>query len=161
MIEAVGHQYLDAFMSKCSDLLKPSGVMAIQAITIADWAFDQHKKEVDFIKRYIFPGSCIPSVTAIGNALAAGTDLRLFDLEDLTPHYATTLRMWRENFHKNIEQVKALGFNEVFNHMWTYYLQYCEAGFRERYLGLVQMVFTKPLASPEGFLASPMVPSSG
>lgn len=146
MIEAVGHQYLDTFMAKCADLLKPTGLMAIQSITIADWAYDEHKKEVDFIKRYIFPGSCIPSVTAISNALATGTDLRLYHLDDITPHYATTLRMWRKNFHKNIEQVKALGFNDVFNRMWTYYLQYCEAGFRERYLGSVQMVFTKPLA---------------
>jgi cyclopropane-fatty-acyl-phospholipid synthase len=145
MIEAVGHQYLDTFMACCAALLKPNGIMAIQAITIADWAFDQHKKSVDFIKRYIFPGSCIPSVTAISAAAASVTDLRLFHLEDLTPHYALTLHKWWENFVRNREQVKALGFHDRFMRMWEYYLRYCEAGFEERYLGSVQLVFTKPL----------------
>ncbi len=148
MIEAVGHHYLDTFVAKCAELLKPTGMALIQSITIADWAFDQHKKEVDFIKRYIFPGSCIPSVTAISNAAAKKTDLRLFDLEDITPHYATTLRRWRENFIENLDQVKELGFSDAFIRMWIYYLQYCEAGFEERYLGDVHLFFTKPLARP-------------
>jgi cyclopropane-fatty-acyl-phospholipid synthase len=146
MIEAVGHHYLDTFMARCADLLKPDGVMVLQAITIADWAFDEHKKGVDFIKRYIFPGSCIPSLTAISQAAAGATDLRLYNLEDITPHYAETLRRWRLNFLENIEQVRSLGFSEVFNRMWEYYLRYCEAGFEERFLGSVQLVMTKPLA---------------
>jgi cyclopropane-fatty-acyl-phospholipid synthase len=145
MIEAVGHHYLETFMAACAGLVKPDGIIAIQAITIADWAFDQHKKSVDFIKRYIFPGSCIPSVTAIGKAAAHATDLRLFHLEDITPHYARTLRQWRLNFLANLAQVKKLGFSDAFCRMWTYYLQYCEAGFAERYLGSVQMVFTRPM----------------
>ncbi len=145
MIEAVGHQYLNGFMAQCASMLKPDGIMLIQAITMADWAFDEHKKEVDFIKRYIFPGSCIPSVAAIGDAVAKGTDLRLFDLEDITPHYAETLRRWRNNFLGNLEAVKALGFSSEFLRMWEYYLRYCEAGFDERYLGNAQMVFAKPL----------------
>lgn len=146
MIEAVGHQYLDTFMARCADLLKPDGVMVLQAITIADWAFDEHKKGVDFIKRYIFPGSCIPSLTAISRAAAGATDLRLYDLEDITPHYAETLRRWRHNFLENIEKIRSLGFSEVFNRMWEYYLRYCEAGFEERFLGSVQLVMTRPLA---------------
>jgi cyclopropane-fatty-acyl-phospholipid synthase len=146
MIEAVGHQYLDTFMACCADLLKPDGVMALQAITIADRAFDQHKNGVDFIKRYIFPGSCIPSLTAISRAAAGATDLRLYDLEDFTPHYAETLRRWRYNFLKNIEKIRALGFSEPFNRMWEYYLRYCEAGFEERFLGSVQLIMTRPLA---------------
>ncbi len=145
MIEAVGHQFLHHFMQRCADLLKPDGILLIQAITMADWAFEAHKKEVDFIKRYIFPGSCIPSVAAIGNAVAKATDLRLFDLEDITPHYAETLRRWRGNFLANLEAVKAQGFPSEFVRMWAYYLRYCEAGFAERYLGSVQMVFAKPL----------------
>lgn len=145
MIEAVGHQYLETFMARCAGLLKPDGLLAIQAITIADWAFEAHKKSVDFIKRYIFPGSCIPSVTAISSAAAASTDLRLFHLEDITPHYAATLRLWRRNFNQNRERVAALGFSEVFIRMWLYYLSYCEAGFEERYLGNVQLIFSKPL----------------
>ena len=146
MIEAVGHQYLDTFMARCADLLKPDGVMVLQAITIADWAFDEHKKGVDFIKRYIFPGSCIPSLTAISQAAADMTDLRLYNLEDMTPHYAETLRRWRYNFLGNIHKIRSLGFSEVFNRMWEYYLRYCEAGFEERFLGSVQLVMTRPLA---------------
>ena len=120
--------------------------MVLQAITIADWAFDQHKKEVDFIKRYIFPGSCIPSIAAISDAVAKATDLRLFHLEDITPHYAETLRRWRKNFMSNIDRIKDLNFSEAFLRMWEYYLRYCEAGFQERYLGSVQMVLNKPLS---------------
>ncbi|MCU0602552.1 MAG: cyclopropane-fatty-acyl-phospholipid synthase family protein [Desulfobacterales bacterium] len=145
MIEAVGHQFLDAFFRACSDRLKPDGVMLLQAITIRDQVFDWHKKNVDFIKRYIFPGSCIPSVAAVCGSIARASDLRLFHLEDITPHYATTLRHWRENFFRSIERVKALGFPETFIRMWEFYLCYCEGGFAERYLGDVQIVFTKPL----------------
>lgn len=145
MIEAVGHQYLDVFFRCCSNLLKDTGMMLIQAITMADHAFDRHKREVDFIKRYIFPGSCIPSVSAIGKSIASATDLRLSHLEELTPHYAKTLEAWRRNFFANIDRVRASGYSETFIRMWEFYLTYCEAGFRERYLGDVQMLFTKPL----------------
>jgi len=154
MIEAVGHHYLETFFRSCSNLLKERGVMALQAITIADHAFEKHRKEVDFIKRYIFPGSCIPSVTAMGNAVAKATDLRLVHLEDITPHYARTLKNWRERFFDNIEQVRALGYSETFIRMWEFYLCYCEAGFQERYLGDVQMLFAKPLWRGEPLLPS-------
>ena len=154
MIEAVGHHYLETFFRCCSNLLTERGVMALQAITIADHFFEKHKKEVDFIKRYIFPGSCIPSVTAMGDAVAAATDLRLIHLEDITPHYARTLRTWRERFFENILQVRALGYSETFIRMWEFYLCYCEAGFEERYLGDVQMFFAKPLWRGEPLLPS-------
>ncbi len=154
MIEAVGHHYLETFFRCCSNLLTERGVMALQAITIADHVFEKHKKEVDFIKRYIFPGSCIPSVTAMGDAVAAATDLRLVHLEDITPHYARTLRTWRERFFENILQVQALGYSETFIRMWEFYLCYCEAGFEERYLGDVQMFFAKPLWRGEPHLPS-------
>ncbi len=144
MIEAVGHQFLDVFFACCSRLLKPDGLMALQAITIADQAYDRHKYSVDFIKRYIFPGSCIPSLTAMAEALTRATDFRMFHLEDITPHYAVTLRAWRNNFFSNIDQVRALGFDDAFIRMWEFYLCYCEAGFTERYIGDVQMVLTKP-----------------
>jgi len=145
MIEAVGHQYLPIFFRTCSRLLKDDGIMALQAITIGDQIFDRHKRTVDFIKRYIFPGSCIPSITAISIALAKATDLRLVHLEDITPHYARTLREWRRRFFTNIKKVRALGFSDTFVRMWEYYLCYCEGGFAERYLGDVQMLFVKPL----------------
>jgi cyclopropane-fatty-acyl-phospholipid synthase len=152
MIEAVGHQYYDIFFKTCSDLLKPDGMMAIQAITIGDHVFDRHKYSADFIKRYIFPGSCIPSITAMHQALAKVSDLRLFHLEDISPHYARTLRMWRERFFDNIDRVKALGYGDRFIRMWDFYLSYCEAGFAERYIGNVQMVFTKPLCRRDPIL---------
>jgi len=145
MIEAVGHQYLTTFFRACSRLLKEEGMMALQAITIGDQIFNRHKRSVDFIKRYIFPGSCIPSVTAISNAVAGATDLRLVHLEEITPHYARTLLEWRRRFFANISKVKALGFSETFVRMWEYYLCYCEGGFAERYINDVQMIFAKPL----------------
>ena len=145
MIEAVGHHYYQAFFSKCSQLLKDDGLMALQAISIGDQIFDRHRRTVDFIKRYIFPGSCIPSITAISNAIAAATDLRLVHLEDITPHYARTLAEWRRRFFVQIERVRELGYSDTFIRMWEYYLCYCEGGFTERYIGDVQMVFAKPL----------------
>lgn len=144
MIEAVGHQYLGAFFEACSRLLENDGLMVLQAITIGDQIFDRHKRSVDFIKRYIFPGSCIPSITAMSQAIAGKTDLQIVDLEDITPHYARTLREWRRCFFADIDKVKGLGFSKPFIRMWEYYLSYCEAGFAERYIGDVQMVLAKP-----------------
>jgi cyclopropane-fatty-acyl-phospholipid synthase len=145
MIEAVGHRFYDTFFRCCSNLLKPDGMMLLQAITIADQHYEQAKRAVDFIKHYIFPGSCIPSITALCNSLTRATDLRLFHLEDQTPHYATTLRQWRERFFANLSRVRALGYPETFIRMWEFYLCYCEGGFLERVIGDVQMVLTKPL----------------
>ena len=144
MIEAVGHQYYDTFFAKCSSLLKADGAMLLQAITIADQRYEQAKHSVDFIQRYIFPGSCIPSVTAMLTSITRTSDLRLFDLEDIGPHYATTLRMWRENFFANLPRVKALGYSDAFIRMWEYYLCYCEGGFVERAIGDVHMLLAKP-----------------
>ena len=145
MIEAVGHHYLKAFFRTCSRLLKDDGLMALQAITIRDQIFDRHKRSVDFIKRYIFPGSCIPSITAISSAVARATDLRLVHLEDITPHYARTLHEWRRRFFCNIDRIRALGFSDTFIRMWEYYLCYCEGGFSERYIGDVQIIMAKPM----------------
>jgi cyclopropane-fatty-acyl-phospholipid synthase len=152
MIEAVGHQYLETFFAACSRLLKEDGLMALQAITMGDHVFDRHKHDVDFIKRYIFPGSCIPSITAMNRAASRRTDLRLYHLEDITPHYARTLREWRRRFFTNIEQVKEMGFPDMFIRMWEFYLCYCEAGFTERYIGDVQMIFAKPMSREQPIL---------
>ncbi len=118
MIEAVGHQFFDVFFSTCSRLLTEDGMMLLQAITIQDQVFDKHKRTVDFIKRYIFPGSCIPSIAAMTRSIARATDLKLFHLEDITPHYTRTLRAWRENFFINFDQVRAMSFPETFICMW-------------------------------------------
>jgi cyclopropane-fatty-acyl-phospholipid synthase len=144
MIEAVGHQYLDTYFRKCSTLLRPHGAMLLQAITIRDQFYEQAKRSVDFIKRFIFPGSFIPSAQALLNSLARSTDLKMFHMEDIGPHYARTLRLWRERLLARQEEVRALGYPETFLRMWEYYLCYCEGGFEERQLGDVQMLLTKP-----------------
>jgi cyclopropane-fatty-acyl-phospholipid synthase len=145
MIEAVGHQFLDTFFQTCGRLLKEDGMMLLQAITIQDQVFEKHKRSVDFIKRYIFPGSCIPSIAAMTAAIAHASDLKLFHLEDITPHYARTLREWRQRFFSRIDEVRTMKFPETFIRMWEYYLCYCEGGFAERYIGDVQMLLIKPL----------------
>jgi cyclopropane-fatty-acyl-phospholipid synthase len=145
MIEAVGHQYLDTYFAKCSELLRPEGMMLLQAITIRDQLYDESVKRVDFIKRYIFPGGFIPSVNAISDSVTRASDMRLFHLQDIGPHYATTLRRWRERFFENIDAVRELGYPESFVRMWEFYLCYCEGGFLERQIGNVQMLLAKPL----------------
>ncbi len=144
MIEAVGHQFLDAYFRSCSCRLKADGLMVLQAIIISDRAYKAQLRNPDFIKRYIFPGSFIPSISAIIHSIAKATDMRLFDLEDITPHYARTLRTWRQRFFASIDAVRKLGFGESFIRLWDYYFCYCEGAFMERYIGDVQMVFAKP-----------------
>jgi cyclopropane-fatty-acyl-phospholipid synthase len=144
MIEAVGAKYLDTYFAKCSSLLKPSGAMLLQAITIQDQFYEQALKNVDFIQRFIFPGSFIPSVTAITNAVTRATDMKVSHLRDIGPHYATTLRKWREAFFEHLPEIKALGLPESFIRMWDFYFCYCEGGFAERQLGDVHMLLTKP-----------------
>ncbi len=144
MIEAVGHQYFAEYFSKCSSLLKPDGLMALQAITISDQRYDQARKSVDFIQRYIFPGGCLPSLGVIADHTAKDTDMNLIGLEDLTKDYALTLRKWRESFTANLDQVRSMGFDERFIRMWMYYLCYCEGGFRERVIGVYQILSAKP-----------------
>jgi cyclopropane-fatty-acyl-phospholipid synthase len=144
MIEAVGHQYFDSYFRVCSELLKPEGMMLLQAIVIPDQRYDRYKRSVDFIQRYIFPGGCLPSIGAICASLGRTTDLRLFHLEDITPHYAQTLSCWRRRFQANLDQVKKLGFSEEFIRTWEFYFCYCEGGFRECVIGDVQILLTKP-----------------
>ena len=144
MIEAVGLAYLGNYFEKCASLLKPTGKMLIQAITIADQHYEFSKRNVDFIQRYIFPGGALPSVTALTNIATNETDLRMTALEDITEHYAATLRKWREKFYLNVEQITQLGYDNRFLRMWEYYLCYCEGGFEEKSIGCVQAEFTKP-----------------
>ena len=144
MIEAIGHQYYDTYFNKCSALLKPGGMMFLQAITIADQLYESAKTSVDFIKRYIFPGSCIPSNTAMQKAMTQSSDLRLYNLTDIGPHYATTLRKWLKNVHANLDEVKQLGYSDEFIRMWEFYLCYCEAGFIERAISDIHMLLVKP-----------------
>lgn len=145
MIEAVGHHNLGAYFAKCGELLSESGIAVIQAITIADREYDRARREIDFIKQYVFPGSCIPSVAIMTDRVARRTNLRLFHLEDLTPHYARTLLTWRERLHMRRDDARRLGLTDAFLRLWDLYFSYCEGGFAERHIGLVQLVLTKPL----------------
>jgi len=144
MIEAVGANYLDTYLAQCARLLKPAGSMLLQAITIRDQFYAQALKSVDYIQRYIFPGSFIPSVTAIGSSLTRATDLKIADLRDIGPHYARTLKLWRERFFARHDDVKKLGYSDSFVRLWEFYLCYCEGGFAEGQLSNVQLLLTKP-----------------
>ena len=144
MIEAVGHHYLDTYLKQCAALLKPNGLALIQAITIEDRYYHQALKSVDFIKRYIFPGSFIPCVSAIVASAARSTDLRLINLEDQGESYALTLNHWRKRFLAALDQVRAQGYNEEFIRMWEFYLCYCEGGFKEKSISNVQLLLAKP-----------------
>lgn len=144
MIEAVGLDNLGTYFKKCSDLLKPDGMMCLQAITIADQRYEQAKREVDYIQKYIFPGGSLPSITAMAGAINRNTDMRIFHLEDIGPHYARTLKDWRERFFKHETQIRKLGYNDAFIRLWEFYLCYCEGGFMERSIGTVHLLLTKP-----------------
>jgi len=144
MIEAVGHRYFDDYFRSCSRLLRPDGSMSLQAIVMPDKYYEPYLKSVDFIQRYVFPGGCLPSLGAIVGSTARATDLRMVHVEDFGPHYAETLRAWRTRFRERLDDVRALGYDERFVRLWTYYLAYCEAAFEERYIGVVQVQFDKP-----------------
>jgi cyclopropane-fatty-acyl-phospholipid synthase len=141
MIEAVGHQYLDNYFQQCGRLLKPQGSMLLQAIVMPDRGYQNYLRSVDFIRRYIFPGGCLPSVTSILDSVSRVSRLRLVHLEDMAPHYAETLRRWRSNLQNRWEDARRLGYSEEFLRLWKYYLCYCEAAFEERHVSVVQMVF--------------------
>ncbi|MGI9284616.1 MAG: class I SAM-dependent methyltransferase [Pseudomonadales bacterium] len=144
MIEAVGHEFYRDYFRQCGQLLKPDGLMLIQSITIADQRYDKARNDVDFIKKYIFPGGCLPSVSVIAEHAAAHSDMQIVALEDITEHYARTLAIWRQRFHLQLDKVKLQGFDETFVRMWEYYLAYCEGGFIERTIGTSQFLMAKP-----------------
>lgn len=142
MIEAVGERYLDRYFEVCREMLRPTGLMLLQAIVIADAHYDDYRRSTDFIQRYIFPGGFLPSVTAICRSMARSGGLRLAHLQDTTEHYAETLRHWQRNFRKASARIEALGHDESFQRMWWFYFSYCEAGFRERTVGSAQMLLS-------------------
>jgi len=143
MIEAVGHKNVKTYFKKVSSLLKDDGLFAMQGITYNDQNFDVYKNSVDFINKYIFPGSCLISVSQVCDIIKKNTSMLFVDLEDITAHYATTLRIWRENFFKQLPKIKELGFSDSFINLWEFYFVYCEAGFKEKNIGDYQFVFSK------------------
>jgi cyclopropane-fatty-acyl-phospholipid synthase len=144
MIEAIGADQFDTYFAKCAELLKPGGRMLIQAITIEDDRFDEYRKDVDFIQRYIFPGGCVPSLREMKSSIARVSNLQVTRVDDIGLHYATTLNHWRSNFFTQVEQVRQLGYPETFIRMWEYYLCYCEGGFLERSISDVHLVAEQP-----------------
>jgi cyclopropane-fatty-acyl-phospholipid synthase len=144
MIEAIGHQYLDTYFAKCASLLKPDGAMLLQAITITDRYYASALKDVDFIKKFIFPGGFLPSVSVLADAVARCSDMKVFHLQDIGPHYARTLQDWRQRFFDRLEAIRELGYSDAFVRLWEYYFCYCEGGFLERDIGTVQMLLTRP-----------------
>ncbi|MDZ7747607.1 MAG: cyclopropane-fatty-acyl-phospholipid synthase family protein [Halofilum sp. (in: g-proteobacteria)] len=143
MIEAVGHEYLETFFGCCAERLAPDGRMLLQVITTGERDYERYRRSVDFIQRYVFPGSLCPSLGALVGAIGRGSDLRITHLEDLAGDYVETLRHWRARFHARADEVRALGYPERFLRLWDYYLQYCEAGFAERHIGDLQLVLER------------------
>jgi cyclopropane-fatty-acyl-phospholipid synthase len=144
MIEAVGWRDFGTFFARCSELLEPEGAMALQAITVDDRLYDVEKASRTFIRTHIFPHGCLPSLEVIAREVARRTDLRMVDLEDITPHYAETVRRWRANFEAHAERLHERGYDERFQRLWRLYLCWCEAGFVTRRIGDVQLVLSKP-----------------
>ena len=140
MIEAVGHEHLPSYFQAIDRLLKGDGQASIQAITMPMHKYKVYLGSTDFIRRYVFPGSCCPSLAAI-LSVAENSKLRLVAQDDFAEDYAITLNKWLENFCAKEEEIRTLGFDDRFLRFWKYYLSYCEAGFRERSIGLSQLAF--------------------
>ncbi|HEX6945152.1 MAG TPA: cyclopropane-fatty-acyl-phospholipid synthase family protein [Casimicrobiaceae bacterium] len=157
MIEAIGHEQYETFFRKVAGLVAPHGRAAIQAITIADDRYEAARREVDFIKRYIFPGACMPSRAALG-AAARAANLELVQADEIGLHYAETLRRWRDNLLENRDRIRALGYDDWFLRLWEFYLCYCEGGFLERAIGTAQLVYTHEGASVTAPLPVAAVP---
>jgi cyclopropane-fatty-acyl-phospholipid synthase len=144
MIEAVGWQYFDTFFKRCAALLTAEGAMLLQAITIDERAYHVEKAKKSFANTHVFPGGCLPSLEVISRSVARVTDMRPVHLEDITSHYVSTLRCWRENFNDHLDKVRSLGYDGRFQRMWELYLAYCEGGFGGGRIGDIQLLLAKP-----------------
>ncbi len=143
MLEAVGERFWDAYFTALDQHLAPGGRIGLQTITMSHDRMLATRRTYTWIQKYIFPGGLLPSITAIENSLISSTRLRITDHDDFGPHYAETLKIWRERFCARAEEVAQLGFDEVFRRMWTFYLAYSEAGFRARYIGVSQLTLAR------------------
>jgi len=143
MIEAVGHEYLGSFFETCNRHLKPGGKMLLQAITIADQRYDQYRKGVDFIQRYIFPGGCLPSINVMASKVANQTDMVITGVDDIGQDYAQTLKHWSERFESALPDIQKMGYGQDFIRLWQFYFAYCEGAFRERNISTVHMTAVK------------------
>ena len=144
MIEAVGAEFLGTYLATLQRLLKPDGLALLQSITIEDHRYEQARRSVDYIKRYVFPGSFIPSLSAILAAKTRASDLQLVAQQDFGHSYALTLRAWRQRFLAQLPAVQAQGFDARFCRLWEFYLAYCEGGFLERSIGVSHLLLARP-----------------
>ncbi|XP_044484696.1 tuberculostearic acid methyltransferase UfaA1-like isoform X2 [Mangifera indica] len=144
MIEAVGHEFMEEFFGCCESVLADNGLLVLQFISIPDERYNEYRLSSDFIKEYIFPGGCLPSLSRITSAMASASRLCVEHGENIGIHYYQTLRCWRKNFMEKQSNILALGFNEKFIRTWEYYFDYCAAGFKSYTLGNYQIVFSRP-----------------
>ena len=144
MLEAVGDKYLETYFSKCTEVLKPHGLLAFQVITVPDYSYNDLRNGVDWIQKHIFPGSLLLSTTRINQAIQRVGCLFMHGMEDMGAGYARTLREWHASFNAHLEAVRHLGYSEPFIRKWNYYLEYCEAAFATRNISVIQAVYTKP-----------------
>ena len=144
MLEAVGAKFYDNYFRQIHRLLKQDGLVALQVITCPDSRFEDLRRGVDWIQKHIFPGSLLPSIGAMNKAINNTGDLTLVDLKDLGQHYARTLAAWREKFNSVKEEIEKIGFDEMFQRKWNYYLSYCEAAFLMRNINVMQLLYTRP-----------------
>lgn len=144
MIEAVGHEFLPDFFEQMDRLLKPNGLIVMQAITIPDQRYDAYRKSCDFIQKHIFPGGHLPSLNALGQAMQQHSEWMVESIENIGPHYAPTLRAWRLSFLERVDELRAMGFDEVFIRKWEYYFAYCESAFATRNLNVLHLTLTRP-----------------
>ena len=144
MIEAVGPQFYKEYFHGCSSLLKADGLMLLQSITIPAQRYEYALKSVDFIQRYIFPGGSLPSHEVILSSVKKHSDLEMVAMQEIGEDYAKTLEIWRQRFTSKLDQVRQLGFDDIFIRMWQYYLCYCQGAFEERVIGTSQILFAKP-----------------
>ena len=148
MLEAIGHAQYPTFFAACDRLLAPGGLAAIQVIGMPDQRFERYRRKEDWIQRYIFPGSLLPSLEALQTAMTAASSLMVVGLEEIGPHYADTLKAWRERFFASLPEVRALGFDERFVRIWDFYLACSEALFRTRAIRDMQLVLGRAFEEP-------------
>ncbi len=144
MLEAVGHEFLGDYFHTLDRLLKPDGLAVIQVITIPDQRYESYRRGCDFIQKHIFPGGHLPSLAALTAAITRHSHFFVEHLENIGPHYAETLRRWRETLSEKYEEARSLGFSVSQLRAWEYYFAYCEAGFAARYLNDLHLVLTRP-----------------
>ncbi len=144
MIEAVGSEFLGDYFAAIERLLKPGGIALIQAITIPDSRYDTYCKGVDWIQKHIFPGSHIPSIGALNKAITSRTKLTVTKIDSIGPHYARTLKDWRDRFNAASQDLTRNGFGVEFQRAWNYYFSYCEAGFATAALDDIHLGLRKP-----------------